>query len=257
MDISCEQIKTKLNTCLIGNNIEIFSSIDSTNKYLKSNGYKFDNGYVVIANEQTEGVGTKNKIFYSPKKEGIYLSILIKPEILFNDVKFITVISCIAVKNVMTSICKFTPKIKWINDLFYDDKKFCGILTESKISRIIDFIVVGIGINTGYVAQEVKDIATSIYCITGKHVCRNVIIANIINEFETLYLDFLNNRDKSKMIADYVDNQLIINRTVKIIFKEKIFYGEVIDIDNDLNITVKDIYGEVTKYNCEEVSISI
>ncbi len=120
-------------------------------------------GTVVTARMQTKGKGTKGRSFHSPKKTGVYMSVLLK-DIKSENMLDVTPLTAVIVSQVLDKLCKVQTRIKWVNDIYLEKKKVCGILTQAQSSgKNVDFIIVGIGINLfrpeGGFPNELKDIA--------------------------------------------------------------------------------------------------
>ena len=156
----------KLKELLPNCEIHYFETIDSTNTFAKklAKEGRCENT-VVIANHQTNGRGRLGRTFFSPENSGIYLSIIIRPKINLEQLSLITPATAVAVTNVLIDFAKIDAKIKWVNDIFVDGKKVCGILTESAVgnNNIPEYVIIGIGINitpskVGF-PDEIKDIA--------------------------------------------------------------------------------------------------
>ena len=143
-------IKSEIEKNLINKNIllEILEETTSTNDYIKKSS-NLDSA-VVIAKKQTLGRGRLNRTFYSPENKGIYLSILVKPQLETKNSVKITTFTAVAVANAIEKVSGLKTQIKWVNDIFINGKKVCGILAEAsqnfKESKL-DYAVIGIGIN--------------------------------------------------------------------------------------------------------------
>ena len=165
--------------------VEIFDEIDSTNNYLKKLAKdKFQNNILVIANYQTNGRGRLGRTFISDKSNGIYMSLLVRPNISINDAKKITCLTAVSINNAINELTGLNSKIKWVNDIYINNKKVCGILTEAQTSieeGIIDYVVIGIGINVykREFDESIKNIATSLED-EGAIISRNELIIQII-----------------------------------------------------------------------------
>src|SRR5699024_2888066 len=125
-------------------------SVDSTNSYLKRKAAQLEDGYVVIADVQTGGRGRMGRTFYSPGGVGVYLSVFLRPKLPVSSVQLITLVAALAVTDMIESLCGLEAQIKWVNDVFIDGKKACGILTEASITGengALDYAVIGIGVN--------------------------------------------------------------------------------------------------------------
>ncbi len=255
--LSEKAIRNDLKNKLIGNKLIVFETIDSTNKYIKEN--VLEEGTVVIANEQTQGVGRKGRSFLSPAN-GAYFSFVLNPNIEFADVQSLTICVAVAVTNALKKVFDFEPDIKWVNDIYYDNKKLCGILTElniSKETKKIDKIIVGIGLNTGVVDNEVSDIATSVADIVKNDIDRNKIIAEILNEFEEIYINNILGKDIGNIIELYKSRLFIIGREVIATNGESSYKCLVKDMGANGELVVEREDGEIVSLNSGEVSLVI
>jgi len=216
--LSAEVISLKLTTSFIGRELELLPSIVSTNLYLKEiDATGISNGFTVIANEQTGGRGRRGRVFHSPGSQGIYLSILLKPDNNQKDIRLLTICAAVAVSKAIEKTCDIRADIKWVNDIFCNGKKICGILTEASVTgevHKINTVIVGIGINTGNVPVEVKDIATSIFDATGVTGIRNQLIAEVLNNFESIYLDYSRHGKIKNIIDHYISRLLSCDKNV-------------------------------------------
>ena len=115
--------------------ITVLSEIDSTNNYLKklaSDGEK--EGKLVVACKQTGGKGRMGRSFYSPDNTGIYFSLLLRPNFPIEQSLLLTVMAAVAVADTAKQFSEADIKIKWVNDVYANGKKLCGILTEGSVS---------------------------------------------------------------------------------------------------------------------------
>ena len=187
--LTFEEIKNYLNTECIGKNIIYFDSIGSTNSKAKelAEGGKV-HGTVVISEEQTSGRGRIGRDWLSPKYKGIWMSIILRPNIITENISKITLLGAAAVQKAIMKMGVKTS-IKWPNDIVINSKKVCGILTEmsGEIDHI-NYLVMGIGINVNLekedITTDLKDVATSIKIESGKPMDRKLLLANILNIFE-------------------------------------------------------------------------
>lgn len=196
----------------------ILNSVDSTNNYAKElarNGEP--GGTVVISDMQTAGKGRMGRSFCSPPKSNIYMSIILRPEIDIESSQLITSCVAAAAASAIDTICGTDTQIKWVNDLFLNGKKICGILTEASVSfesGTLDFAVVGIGINIRSVAnvfpKELLKTATSIQDETEKLFDRSEIIAEVITSVEK----YLNELPDRKFLEEYKKRSFIIGKRV-------------------------------------------
>lgn len=249
-------ISSMLKTNKFGKLMEIHKSLPSTNTYIKNN--VSDNileGYTVIANGQTSGRGRNGRIFFSPEQEGIYCSILLRPQIDFDKISSITICAVVAVCRAISKLVDIDLGIKWVNDIYAGNKKLCGILTEASISveeKKLEYIVVGIGINTGLIDREVEEIATSILLESGLKGIRNECIAQILNEFEIIYNKFSNGNIKD-VINDYNDRLIIKNKNVEIVQGDNINIVKILKLDDNGHLLAENKNGEIIKVLSGEI----
>lgn len=254
--ISCDRIKKFLHKNNIGYPVLILKLIDSTNTYAKKiilDGAK--HGTIVIANEQTAGKGRFGRTFFSPPDTGIYLSIILKPQKKISDTSLITIAAAVAVCDAIKNLTDYEPKIKWVNDIFLNGKKICGILTEAVSdfeSGIVENVITGIGINIKteekHFPEELKLNAGSLF---PKNICRNKIIAELLNIFFKLY-ENLSDKD---LIKKYKNFSLVLNKEITYLKDNKKESGKVIDINSNGNLIVKDNSGEIKIIESGEVTL--
>lgn len=234
-------------------NIEIFDSIDSTNKYLKSKINEKNYGTIVISNEQTNGYGKNDRQFISNKDTGIYMSILINPNCLIEESLKITILTSVAVLSAIKSVYNLDVKLKWVNDIILNDLKVGGTLCESQINlntNIIDNMIVGIGINVKNFEfpPSLKNIATSIENNTNIKISRNELISEIINFFDLYFIDNKN------YLNLYKENSYVLGRDIKVIQNDRQFFAKAIDIDNNGSLIVQE-QEKIIKLISSDISI--
>ncbi len=235
--------------------IECYNSMISTNSALQQR-FTETEGLVIVANSQENGKGRINRNFYSPKNTGIYFSILLKPNLEKEKTNYITAMAGIAVCKAIQKTVSLSPHIKWVNDIYLDNKKVCGILTQGSFSlenNLAEYLVLGIGINV-YDPQEgfpttLKHIAGSI-TTQKKDNLRNTLLAEVLNEFYLLYSVF----NIPEIVAEYKSFNFIIDQEV-IIINENSQSAKVLDIDNNCALVVQYETGEIKTLNSGEISI--
>ena len=132
--------------------IVLYDTVSSTNRAAKelAADKRAGHGSFVIARQQTEGRGRKGKSFFSPKDAGLYMSVVLYPRHSLEESLKMTAVAAVAVYRAVRKVCGIRLGIKWVNDLYLEDKKVCGILTEAVTdieSGQIQFAVIGIGLN--------------------------------------------------------------------------------------------------------------
>lgn len=254
--LSPQNLYHNLTTDVIGNNIIHLKSIDSTNNYLKKIANDVLEGTVVISEEQTKGKGRLGRVWESKSADGIWMSILLKPEMLPYKAPFTTLIAGAAIVKALNNL-NVPVKIKWPNDIILNNKKLSGILTElsAEIERV-NYIIVGIGMNVKnlYFEDELKEKATSLYK-ENYYLSRVEVVSNIICEFERLYINYIERNDKKEVLSICKEYSAILNKEVYIIKDNKKELVKCIDINEDGNLIVRDMNNSIHEILSGEVSI--
>lgn len=252
--LSSSEIKCGLSTEKIGQNIFYSHEVDSTNNEAKRKSNSPD-GSVFIAEIQNGGKGRRGRQWISEAGDGIWMSILLKPDISLEDVSKITLAAGMAVVRALKKL-GLDAGIKWPNDVVIGGKKVCGILTELAAEMDgINYIVVGIGINVNFQSfpEELKNKATSIFLSTGKKENRAAIARSVLEEFEVVYNKFLLNR-LDNLIEDYKNMCVTLGKHVRVIRLDMEFDADAIDVTTDGELVVeKD--NEKIILNSGEVSV--
>ena len=184
------------------------NSVESTNTFLKEIAKEdCESGTVIIANSQTAGRGRYEKSFLSPEG-GLYLSYLYKIDKLTDELSEITKWSCVSVYRAIDKICGIKCQLKYVNDLLYNGKKLCGILTELSENNLI--IGIGINVNTdlSLINGNLNESATSLKEVTGKDTDLNELAIAIIDELNKQFEEWPTIRDR---IDFYNQNVLIVH----------------------------------------------
>ena len=257
--LSYEEIKEYLNTDFMGRNIHYFNSIDSTNSKAKEIALEEKEGTVLIAEEQTEGKGRMGRSWVSPKGKGIWMSIILKPNVEPMKVPKLTLVGAAAVYKALENM-GIKAQIKWPNDVLIDGKKICGILTEmSGELNMVNYVIMGIGINVnldeGDFPEELKDKATSLKISTGKEINRKELTANILNEFEKLYISFKEKDQMNEVLKICRENSILLGEEVKIIRGNDVRIGKAIDINENGELLIKFEGDKVESIIAGEVSL--
>ena len=250
-----------MNTRIIGKNIEIHQVIDSTNNRARELALEgADEGTLVIAEAQAKGRGRMGRSWISPRGKGIWMSLILRPDLPPDQAPRITAIIAVAVRNALNKATGLETGIKWPNDIIIDGKKVCGILTEmhADIDRIY-YVVVGIGINANMTQKdfptEISSTAASLRIALNSSVDRRQIIALVMDEVEDIYFKYLINRDFQQILDQCRQHSVTLNRPVKVIGRDKAFEGYALDFDEDGSLLVKKKDGEITKVMSGDVSV--
>ena len=195
-----------------------FEELDSTNKEASRMARQgCEHGTLVTAEEQTAGIGRRGRNWSSENGAGIYMSMVLRPNLKTEQASMLTLVAAMAVKTAIEEMCYLKPFIKWPNDIVLNKKKICGILTELSLKGTeIDFIVVGIGINVKnqVFPEEIAQNASSILLETGKLVDKECLIEEVCKQFDIYYRKFMQTKDLSLFKDEY--EQALINREEKV-----------------------------------------
>ncbi len=255
----CEEaVKLYLNTKLIGRNLTVLDSVDSTNDYLKKLGSKgAESGTVVLAREQTAGKGRLGRVWHTKKDDGIALSLLLRPELAPTEITSITPLSGLAVCRAINDFCMLDSRIKWPNDIIIGNKKLVGILTEMSAEfDKVDYTVTGIGINVGHTVfpEEIAHKATSILLETGRHIDRNKLVASVLEHLEQ---ELVLNRCllSGEALSDYQNLCATIGRQVTFMRSNRSISGMAVSISNSGELEVMLSNGTIVTVNSGEVTV--
>jgi len=235
-----------------------FKTLSSTNDKAKYFADKGQNNLVVIVERQKKGRGRFGRK-WSSESGGLYMTILIKEQNLEN-IKYLTFIAAVSVAKAIKKISKLNSKVKWPNDVLVNDKKICGILTET-VSRGEKYALIGIGVNINQkkFSKNIANKATSLKIETNKNYNIKNISRKIIKEFNSLYKYYKNeNTRKSKISGtNSVGYNKIINiwkkyshtlgKNIKVKTISGSYIGKAINIDKDCNLILRLNNGRIKK----------
>ncbi|MFW5988530.1 MAG: biotin--[acetyl-CoA-carboxylase] ligase [bacterium] len=261
-----EEIKIGLDTEEIGSDILIFDSLDSSNNKAKELARKdnYPSGTVIVAEEQTEGKGRLGRSWFSPAETGLFISIILRPQLAPTKAPFLTIVASLAVVDAINktlSNIKSTDdndlEIKWPNDILLNKKKISGILSEMSADMDnINYAVVGIGINVNQeiFPEEIKKIATSLKIEYGQEINRKSFLEKILKSFEKFYLLLIAGQD-NLLLELWKDNLKIIDKEVIIINNKEKIKGRVINISERGELILEDEKGEIYTFWAGDVSL--
>ena len=229
------EIKSLMHTDWVAKEVLYFDTIDSTNtkaQELAEKGYP--SGTLVVADKQESGKGRRGRSWVSPSGTGIFMTLMIKPDINPNNASMLTLVAALAVAKAITSVTGEEAMIKWPNDIVVNSKKVCGILTEMNAQfDYINHIVVGIGINVHNESfpEEISQMASSLMIEAGgKRFHRAQIIAETMSYFEQYYDTFLKTQDLSALVREYDEMLVNRNKSVRVLDPKEPFDGKAMGI---------------------------
>lgn len=249
-------------TAAVGRELRCFQELDSTNNYLKSLADAPD-GLAVTAESQTAGRGRMDRSFQSPRGQGIYLSVLLRPPLPPDRLPPMTALAGVAVCAAVERVCGVRPGLKWPNDPVLNGKKLCGILTELSLEAEtgrVQSLVLGVGINVGQgpedFSPEVREVATSLLQVLGKPVSRPRLTAALLEELDRAYAALLAG-DLSAYLAAYRRDCVNLGKTVQLIpfgggARET---AQAVDVDGEFSLVVRGADGRERTVRSGEVSV--
>jgi len=232
------------------NKIYIYESLGSTNTTLKEMAETgHGHGTVVISDSQTSGRGRYGRSFYSPSG-GLYISFLLRRESLkLPEITMITALAAVMVCRAVKKVIGKESLIKWVNDILLDDKKVCGILTET----VNDSIVLGIGINiSAEFPDNLNKVAASISPGADASV-RNRIAAELINVFLSPDTDFNND----EIYKEYKKRLTLLGKKIVVSQADTQYEAVALDIDKTYRLIIKKTDGTVEALLSGEVSVRV
>lgn len=245
---------------VIGSKILRFGEIDSTNTCAKRlAGEGAEDGTVVIAEFQTAGRGRMGRSFHSPKGKGIYLSVLLRPDVPAERLACATPLAGIAVCDAIEAVCGVRPGLKWPNDPVMGHKKVCGILTEAVTDPTgKTAVILGIGINvlqreTDF-EPELRSVATSIFAQTGREVSREELIVRLLERLEQARL-VLNSGALSDWVRMYRKDCVHLGRKIRLIGPNGQEPAEALDVDERFGLIVAGEDGAIRTVRTGEISV--
>ena len=257
--ITKDKIYEHLRTDIFARDITYYDETDSTNTRAKLAAEEGAvHGALFVANRQNAGKGRKGHSWNSDKGTTISMTYLLKPSVDISCVSAITIVSAVAIARAFDRVKGLKPQIKWPNDVLSNGKKLVGILTEMSSEGLdINYVVVGIGINVynSQFPEDIADKATSIFIENGEGYDRSRLIAEISNEFEVLYNEFVKNRNLEFIVDEY--NSYLVNkdRQVYVIEGEKKNVYTACGLSPDGGLLVKDEQGATHNIISGEVSV--
>lgn len=241
-----------------GVSLTVYKETDSTNIRLRELAVKgAPEGTVVIAGMQTGGKGRLGRKFFSPSDTGLYMSILLRPEMTAADAVRITTAAAVAVAEAAEKISGRMTDIKWVNDVYTDGRKICGILTEASFSLEnggLDYAVCGIGINVyepdGGFPEEIRDIAGAVLDAPAED-ARNRLAALVLEGFMRYYRELSEN----SFLPGYRSRLLWRGEDINIIRGDDIVPAKLIDTDERCRLMVRYEDGREDTISSGEISI--
>lgn len=234
--------------------LEAVPVVDSTNRVLKERAEQgAPEGTVLLAERQTAGRGRKGRSFFSPAGSGLYFSVLLRPK--KGDPLKITVAAGVAVARAVEQVLGIDLQIKWVNDLYLENKKVCGILAEGSATAAgLDWCVLGIGLNV-YAPREgfgeLESIAGALLQATPDGELRPKLTAAVLEHFFALY----ENLNDPQLLAEYRRRSYLQGRAVTAVRGSEQYRGTVTGISDEAELLLRLENGETLALSSGEVQL--
>ena len=251
-------LKTLLHNKIIGKNLIVLDSVNSTNDYLKKLGNEgCENGTVVAVREQTRGKGRLGRTWQSKKDDGIAFSVLLRPNVAPSEVSAITPLAGLAVCKAIREYTKLDCVIKWPNDIIVGRKKLVGILTEMSAEfDAVEYVITGIGINVDHTSfpEEIAFKATSLLLETGRHIDKNEFLACVLEHLENEFVK--NNLELTPTaLSEYTDLCATVGRSVTFQRGTRRISGMAVGVSEHGELKVMMSDGTISLVNSGEVTV--
>lgn len=239
--------------------LELRETVTSTNTMLKELAEQgAAEGTVFIAEEQTAGKGRLGRSFSSPKGTGLYMSILLRPKAATQDALLITTAAAVAVARAIEQTTGKIAQIKWVNDIYVNTYKVCGILAESAIDAKkgeLRYVVLGIGVNLqqpehGF-SQEIREVAGVLYQNEMPKYLAEHLAAQILNEFFRFY----EHLTEKAFLEEYRSRSLLTGISIRFSKGEEFKNGTVLGIDEEAHLVVRLTDGTIESFSMGEIIV--
>lgn len=241
----------KLSALLPDTEVTVFNITDSTNTQAALLARSHGGNILVAANAQTNGKGRQGKSFYSPAESGVYFSVVLRPNGELADVVSITSAAAVAVSEAIEEMTELKPQIKWVNDIYIDGKKVCGILAQSIIENgKLCGIVVGIGVNisTTVFPDGLGETAGSL----NTDIDKNIFVAKVSKKL----FEFSRNTTDKAYLEYYRKKSCVIGRKIRFYISNTEHRGEAVGIDDNANLLVCE-NGKIIRLTGGEITLRL
>lgn len=238
------EIKKNLKTKVLGKKVLSYRTLGSTNQLafrLAESGV--GEGALIVADEQTKGKGRMDRSWFSPPSLGLWLSLILRPEIPPFKAPGLSICAGLALAQTIKTLTGLDAKIKWPNDCLINGRKVGGILLElsAELDRT-NFVIAGIGVNVNHLCEDfpkkLSSVATSIRMEWGKEISRMSLLASFLENFESIYLDFKKSglAPKRQLIKRFSS---LLGRKVAVKFGKERIEGVAEDIDDNGSLVIR------------------
>ena len=257
--LSKEELESTIHTKWAGTQVAFFEETDSTNNEIRRLAEQgAPHGTLAVAERQLGGKGRRGRVWTSPAGVGIWMSMLLRPQIDPMAASMLTLVMALSTRRGIEKATGLKSEIKWPNDLVLNKKKICGILTEMSTELMeIQYVIPGTGINVNQMEfpDDIKATATSLRIESGKIQKRSVIIAAIMEAFEGYYDTFIETQDMSGLIEEYNANLVNLGNEVCVLDPAGEYRGVSEGINKEGALLVRLSDGTLKEIISGEVSV--
>jgi BirA family biotin operon repressor/biotin-[acetyl-CoA-carboxylase] ligase len=247
------EVHKRLRTNFIGKKMRYYETTPSTNSVGRKLAGEQDaaklHGMVIIAEEQTGGIGRLGRSWVSPAG-GVWFTIVLKPDIPIDRVFMVTMAGSVAVARAIRKEYDLGALIKWPNDIYIGDKKVGGLLLELFAEADqIHYCLLGVGVDVNISRGELEGVKSSVTSISlemGHDVDRAAFLARLLKEFESRYL-LIESGEYDAVVREWKSFSCTLEHRVKINTMKATFEGEAIDIDEFGALLIRKDSGKVER----------
>ncbi len=253
------EIKSRMDTRWVGQEVYFYEEIDSTNtqaKRLAEDGAV--SGTLVVSDCQVKGKGRRGRVWESPKASAIYMTLMIRPQIRPERASMLTLVMGLSVVQAIRNVLQLATCIKWPNDVYYADGKICGMLIENDLqSHRVDCSVIGVGININqnqFLSGALNP--TSLNIIMGHHIQRMDVLEHVIRCFRHYY-QMIECGDFTLLHTHYLRQVYRMQEWHTYVDGNGPFEGKIINIQSDGHLIMLDSSGNEHRYAFGELKYII
>ena len=244
-----------LQTRWAGRQIVYLPSVDSTNRRARQLAAEgAPHGTLVIADEQTAGRGRRGRGWISPAGEGVFMSLILRPQSHPSEVARLSMQTALAVALSIAQTTGLDARIKWPNDIVCGGRKVCGMLLEMNADeQAVHDVVAGIGINVHQTqfAPEIAQTASSLDLLSGQRVCRAALVRAFLEAFERTEALAA----QGALMDAYRARSATLGQRVQVIAPAGSFTGTALEVMDSGSLIVEDEEGQRREVLAADVSV--
>lgn len=229
-----DEMAWELGTRVLGRRIFSYEDIESTNDAVFRLGeQRAPEGVTVFAEHQNKGRGRLGRRWHCPRGKGILFSYLLRPSLSPSQIPQVTLVTALSVVRAIRAECGLECGIKWPNDIVYEERKLCGILTEMSAEQDrVNFVVVGIGLNVNGIPAQVPDGPASLKGILKREISRVTLAKTLLRHIDRDYLAW-KAQDGVDFVEEWERASVTTGRRVTARTNERVIQGQATGIDRD------------------------